>query len=105
MLEHAKKKAGLIAVLTVLLGLPALAMANAPDAGMLGEAVSDLQKMTDNPEKLDSTSWHVGLPREIVADIRGSFAHPERLPYFQITPQRRPTLARRPTRAALEHIT
>ena len=32
---------------------------------------------------------------EIIADIAASIAHPERLPYFQITPQRRTTLARK----------
>ena len=31
----------------------------------------------------------------IVADIRRSIAYPERLPYFQATPSRRPTLARK----------
>jgi imidazolonepropionase-like amidohydrolase len=49
----------------------------------------------DNPEKLDSTEWHLGLPKEIIADIRQSFAHPERLPYFQATPARKPTLRRK----------
>jgi imidazolonepropionase-like amidohydrolase len=46
----------------------------------------------DNPEKLDNDSWHLGLPQEIVEDIRQSFRHPDRLPYFQITPIRKPTL-------------
>ncbi len=46
-------------------------------------------------EKLDDPSWHVGLPDSIVADIRRSIQHPARLGYFQMTPNRRPTLARK----------
>lgn len=49
----------------------------------------------DNPEMLDDPSWHVGLPDEIIADIKASIRHPERLAYFQITPNRRPTLKRK----------
>ena len=49
----------------------------------------------DNPEKLDSTSWHLGLPEEIILDIKSSFRHPDRLPYFQITSDRKPTLRRK----------
>lgn len=46
-------------------------------------------------EMLDDPSWKVGLPDEIVADIAASIRHPERLSYFQLTPSRRPTLARK----------
>ena len=35
----------------------------------------------------------MGLPDSIVADIRQSIQRPERLTYFQMTPNRRPTLA------------
>lgn len=49
----------------------------------------------DNHEKLDSTSWHLGLPESIILDIKSSFKHPERLPYFQITSDRKPTLKRK----------
>ena len=48
-----------------------------------------------NHEFIDSDSWHRGLTPEIVADIRGSLAHPERISYFQQTPQRQPTLQRK----------
>jgi len=41
---------------------------------------------------LDDPSWHLGLTPDIVADIKASIRHPDRLPYFQITPQRRTTL-------------
>jgi imidazolonepropionase-like amidohydrolase len=46
-------------------------------------------------EFLDNDSWHEGLTPEIVADIRRSIAHPERIAYFQQTPQRFPTLRRK----------
>ena len=48
-----------------------------------------------NHEFVDGTDWHEGLPPEIVADIRASLAHPERIGYFQQTPQRWPTLKRK----------
>jgi len=49
----------------------------------------------DNPEALDDPSCYEGLPADIVKDIRDSFKHPDRLSYYQITPQRIPTLARK----------
>lgn len=48
-----------------------------------------------NHEFIDNDSWHRGLPPAIVADIRASLAHPERIGYFQQTPQRTPTLRRK----------
>jgi imidazolonepropionase-like amidohydrolase len=48
-----------------------------------------------NHEHIDDDDWHEGLPPEIVADIRRSLAHPERIAYFQATPQRFPTLERK----------
>ena len=51
----------------------------------------------DNHEKLDSSSWHLGLPEAIILDIKNSFKHPDRLPYFQITSDRKPTLKRKIT--------
>jgi imidazolonepropionase-like amidohydrolase len=48
-----------------------------------------------NPEELDDPSWHLGLPDSIIADIRASLRHWDRLPYFQMVPARRPTLARK----------
>src|SRR5262249_43125364 len=36
-----------------------------------------------------------GLPQDIVDDIKASLRHPERLPYFTITPYRVPTMARK----------
>ncbi|MFZ2237311.1 MAG: amidohydrolase family protein [Dokdonella sp.] len=46
-------------------------------------------------EFIDDDDWHEGLPPDIVADIRKSLAHPERISYFQQTPQRWPTLKRK----------
>ena len=48
-----------------------------------------------NHEFIDGTDWHVGLTPAIVDDIRQSLAHPERISYFQQTPQRWPTLQRK----------
>jgi imidazolonepropionase-like amidohydrolase len=59
------------------------------------EGLFNYEYVRDNPEKLDDPSWHEGLPDSIIADIRRSIEHPERLPYFQMTPSRRPTLARK----------
>ena len=59
------------------------------------EGLFNYEYVRDHPEKLDDPSWHEGLPDSIVADIRRSIEHPERLSYFQMTPSRRPTLARK----------
>ena len=49
----------------------------------------------DNPERIDDPRWHHGLPPDIVADVRGSLEHLERLDYYQLMPRRRPTLQRK----------
>ena len=59
------------------------------------EGLFNYEYIRDNPEQLDDPAWQEGLPADIVADIKASIAHPERLPYFQLTPSRRPTLARK----------
>jgi len=59
------------------------------------EGLLNYEYLRDNPEALDDSSWHEGLTPEIIADIRRSIQHPDRLPYFQLTPARRPTLARK----------
>ncbi|HJU69714.1 MAG TPA: amidohydrolase family protein [Gemmatimonadaceae bacterium] len=59
------------------------------------EGLFNYEYVRDNPEKLDDPSWHEGLPDSIIADIRRSLEHPERLSYFQMTPSRRPTLQRK----------
>jgi imidazolonepropionase-like amidohydrolase len=59
------------------------------------EGLLNYEYLRDNPEQLDDTAWHEGLPPAIIEDIRQSIGHPDRLPYFQLTPIRRPTLARK----------
>ena len=59
------------------------------------EGLFNYEYLRDNPEQLDDPAWQVGLPAEIIADIRKSIANPDRLPYFQLTAIRRPTLARK----------
>jgi len=56
------------------------------------EGLYNYEYVRDNREKLDNDSWHLGLPDSVINDIKGSIAHPDRLPYFQLTPSRRPTL-------------
>jgi imidazolonepropionase-like amidohydrolase len=59
------------------------------------EGLFNYEALRDNPEQLDDPAWELGLPPDIIKDIRQSIAHPDRLPYFQLTPIRRPTLARK----------
>ena len=59
------------------------------------EGLFNYEYIRDNPEHIDDSAWHEGLPPAIVEDIRKSLAHPERLDYFRATPSRRPTLARK----------
>jgi imidazolonepropionase-like amidohydrolase len=49
----------------------------------------------DHPEVLDDPSWKLGLPDSIVADVRRSLEHFDRLPYYRMVPPRRPTLRRK----------
>jgi imidazolonepropionase-like amidohydrolase len=53
------------------------------------------EALRNNPEPLDDPSWQAGVPPLIVQDIRESLEHWDRLPYYQMTPLRRPTLARK----------
>ena len=59
------------------------------------EGLYNYEYLRDNPEELDNDSWHLDLPDSIIKDIKASIAYPGRLPYFQITPTRRPTLERK----------
>ena len=59
------------------------------------EGLFNYEYLRDNPEHIDDTAWHEGLPPAIVDDIKKSLTHPERLDYFRATPSRRPTLARK----------
>jgi imidazolonepropionase-like amidohydrolase len=59
------------------------------------EGLLNYEYLRDNPEFIDDPAWHDGLPPAIVEDIRQSLAHTDRLPYYQLTPARRPTLKRK----------
>ena len=59
------------------------------------QGLLNYEYVRDNPEQLDDPSWQAGLPQSIVDDIRASLKNPDRLSYYQITPLRRPTLARK----------
>jgi imidazolonepropionase-like amidohydrolase len=59
------------------------------------QGLLNYESVRDNPEQLDDPSWQVGLPKTIIDDIKASLAHPDQLSYYQITPLRRPTLAKK----------
>jgi imidazolonepropionase-like amidohydrolase len=59
------------------------------------EGLFNYEYLRDNPEQLDDPAWQEGLPANVVEDIRKSIQHPDRMSYFQLTPSRRPTLARK----------
>src|SRR6185503_5259145 len=59
------------------------------------QGLLNYEYVRDNPEQLDDPSWQVGLPQSIVDDIKNSLKKPGQLAYYQITPLRRPTLARK----------
>ncbi len=59
------------------------------------EGLLNYEYFRDNPEVLDDPAWREGLPKDIADDIRQSLEHPDRLPYFQLTAARRPTLERK----------
>ena len=59
------------------------------------QGLLNYEYVRDNPEQLDDPSWQVGLPPSIIDDIKNSLKKPGQLGYYQITPLRRPTLARK----------
>ena len=59
------------------------------------EGLLNYEYLRDNPEQLDDPSWQLGLPQPLIDDIKASLQHPDRLSYYQITPNRRPTLKRK----------
>lgn len=56
------------------------------------EGLWNYEYLRDNPELMDDPSWHLGLKADTIADIVESLKHPDQLGYFQLTPQRKPTL-------------
>jgi imidazolonepropionase-like amidohydrolase len=61
------------------------------------QGLLNYEYVRDNPEQLDDPSWQLGLPQSIIDDIKASLRKPGELSYYQITPLRRPTLARKIT--------
>ncbi|MEM9056362.1 MAG: amidohydrolase family protein [Pseudomonadota bacterium] len=59
------------------------------------EGLWNFDELVANPEKLDNDCWHLGLADDTIADIRASIASPKALPYFDLTPKRKPTLVRK----------
>lgn len=59
------------------------------------QGLLNYENVRDNPEQLDDPSWQVGMPQSIIDDIKRSLKKPGELSYYQITPLRRPTLARK----------
>jgi imidazolonepropionase-like amidohydrolase len=59
------------------------------------QGLLNYEYLRDNREALDDPAWQQDLPAAIVADIKKSLEHVDRLPYFQLTAARRPTLARK----------
>jgi imidazolonepropionase-like amidohydrolase len=65
------------------------------------EGLLNYERMRDNlgglatAGWLNDPSWQLGLPEDIVDDIKASLRHPDRLSYFTITPYRVPTMARK----------
>jgi len=59
------------------------------------EVLYNYDYIRSNPELLDQTSWHLGLPDSIIQDIKASISRPGELPYYQLTPIRIPTLERK----------
>ena len=59
------------------------------------QGLLNYEYVRDNPEQLDDPSWQLGMPQSIIDDIKQSLRKPGQLGYYQITPLRRPTLARK----------
>ncbi len=56
------------------------------------EGFINYEHLIQNPEQLDDPAWQVGVPADIVADIKRSLAQPGQLAYYQITPLRAKTV-------------
>ena len=56
------------------------------------EGLLNYEYLRDNHEQLDDPAWQLDVPADVVADIKASIEHPGQLPYYQITPLRRPTV-------------
>ena len=59
------------------------------------EGFINYDSLVDNPEPLDDPANYEFVPPDIAADIKQSIAHPNQLSYYQITPLRAKTVARK----------
>lgn len=59
------------------------------------EGFFNYEYQVGNPLHIEDTGWQLDVPADIVADIKGSLNHPGRLAYYQITPLRSKTSARK----------
>ena len=59
------------------------------------EGFLNYQSLIDDPESLDDPAWQLDVPNDIVQDIKSSILHPGQLSYYQITPLRATTVAKK----------
>lgn len=59
------------------------------------EGFLNYQALIENPEQLDDPAWQLDVPNDIVQDIKASIRHPGQLGYYQITPLRAATVAKK----------
>ncbi len=59
------------------------------------EGFLNYKTLIDNPEPLDDPAWQLDVPNDIVQDIKKSIQHPGQLSYYQITPLRAETVAKK----------
>lgn len=59
------------------------------------EGFLNYQSLLENPEQLDDPSWQVGVSKDIVEDIKSSIRNYGQLSYYQITPLRSLTVAKK----------
>ena len=59
------------------------------------EGFLNYKSLIENPEPLDDTAWQLDVPNDITEDIKSSIRHPGQLAYYQITPLRAATVAKK----------
>ena len=60
------------------------------------EGFLNYQSLIENPEQLDDPAWQLDIPQKVVVDdIKNSLKHPGQLAYYQITPARSKTVAKK----------
>ncbi len=59
------------------------------------EGFLNYESLMKNPEPLDDPAWQLDVPKDVVADIKQSLRHFGELSYYQITPLRAKTVAKK----------